>query len=133
MHPYHHEGLQWAEELAACTDEELVARHNQAVGLRCFGLARQMYLGCLMQEILSRSFDSSVLFERDADGKVTAYQLSSKVEIRNADGRRALVGGPDAASRPSVGKKSFHPPLPIAFQPPTMICHDLGNPPRPSN
>jgi hypothetical protein len=81
MHPYHQEGIQWAQELAECSDDELVSRHNQSVGIRCFGVARQMYLGCLERELLTRDFDSSVLFERDDDGKVAAYRLSAKVMI----------------------------------------------------
>jgi hypothetical protein len=91
MHPYHKEGLQWARELAECSDEELVSRHNQQVGLRCYGFGRQMYLGCLERELLARDFDSSILFERDADGKVTAYRLSASVTISNREGQRALA------------------------------------------
>lgn len=86
MHPYHKEGLKWKKQMAECSDEELISRHNHSVGLRCFGYARQMYLGCLEREILSRDFDSSILFERDADGKVTDYRLSFKVEIMEIDG-----------------------------------------------
>lgn len=92
MHPYHKEGLQWARELSECSDEELISRHNQQVGLRCFGYARQMYLGCLKRELLARDFDSSILFESDSDGKVTVYRLSSRVAILYCDGRRAIVG-----------------------------------------
>jgi hypothetical protein len=94
MHPYHKEGLQWEKELAECPDEELVSIHNPSVGLRCFGYARQMYLGCLERELLARTFDSSILCERDADGKVTAYRLSFKVEIMEIDGHRILVSKP---------------------------------------
>lgn len=88
MHPYHQEGLHWKNELAACSDEELVSRHNQAVGLRCFGLARQMYLGCLEREILAREFDSSILF---AHGKDATCRLAFKARIVNNHGVRALA------------------------------------------
>lgn len=95
MHPYHKEGLQWEKLLTECSDEEMVSRHNQSVELRCFGYARQMYLGCLERELLARDFDSSILFERDSDGKITAYQLSFKVEIMEIGGRLILVSKPN--------------------------------------
>jgi hypothetical protein len=91
MRPYHTEGLRWAKELTECSDEGLISRHNQSVGLRCFGYARQMYLGCLERELLARDFDSSVLFERDSDDKVTSYRLSFKIEILKIKGRGVLV------------------------------------------
>lgn len=95
MHPYHKEGLKWEKQLAECSDKELISRHDQSVGLRCFGYARQMYLGCLEREMLARDFDSSILFERDADGKVTAYRLSFKVEIMEIGGHRILASKPN--------------------------------------
>ena len=94
MHPYHKEGLEWEMELAGLSDEQLVSRHNQSVGLRCFGLARQMYLRCLEREILSRDFDSSILFERGDSEKTTVYRLSFKVTIRETGDRRILVAAP---------------------------------------
>ena len=99
MHPHHKEGLQWSRDLSECSDEELVSRHNQSVGQRCYGVARQVYLGCLERELLARNFDSSVLFERNSDGKVTAYRLSAKVVISEIDGHRFLVAEPDQTER----------------------------------
>jgi hypothetical protein len=95
MRPYHTEGLQWTKELTECSDEELISRHNQSVGLRCFGYARQMYLGCLERELLARAFDSSILFERDDGGKVISYRLSLKVGIMEIGDRRILVSKPN--------------------------------------
>jgi len=55
-----------------------------------------MYLGCLERELLVRNFDSSILFERDDDGKVAAYRLSAKVMISLMDGRLILITNPSA-------------------------------------
>ena len=134
MHPYHKEGLQWEMELAGLSDEQLVSRHNQSVGLRCFGLARQMVLRCLEREILSRDFDSSLLFERDASGKLAAYRLSFRLTIRETADRRILVEAP--CTVPSGDRfennHSSNPAHPI-IPPPTQINHhhDHPNPPSP--
>ena len=94
MHPYHNEGLEWAKTLANCSDQELVDRHNSQVRMRFYGFARQMYLGCLREELLARDFDSSILFERDNITGLLNYRLSFKVEISERDGRRVLVATP---------------------------------------
>lgn len=91
MHPYHDQGIKWSLWLSSLSDEELIEKHNTAVGGRYFGLARQMYLGCLQHELLSRNFESSILFNRDSNGKVTSYSLAVKVEIREIDGAKVLI------------------------------------------
>jgi hypothetical protein len=91
MHPYHKEGLEWAKTLANCSDQELVDRHNSQVRMRCYGFARQMYMGCLQKELLARDFDSSILFERDNITGLLSYITAFKVEISERNGRRILV------------------------------------------
>ena len=104
MSPYHKERLEWEKELAACSDEELISKHNHSVDLRCFGFARQIYLGCLERELLARSFDSCILFERDDAGQVTKYRLPFEVEIMEIGGRRVLV--PKAKKREESARAS---------------------------
>ena len=91
MHPYYKERQVWQVKMAACSDEDLVAMHNDAVGLRCFGLGRQVYLGCLERELIARDFDSGILINRDVDGKVVSYRLAFKAMIVEINGSRSLV------------------------------------------
>lgn len=73
-----------------------------SVGLRYFGLARQMYLSCLQHEISNRSFDSSMLFERDSDGINKSYSLAMRVKIQEIDGIRVLIPTALAESKPTT-------------------------------
>ena len=91
MHPYAKEGEEWARSLAALSDEELVAKHNGQVRLRCFGLGRAMSMRCLMEEILSRDFDSEVLFERDKSGEISSYKTGFRVGLKKEQRRSYLV------------------------------------------
>ena len=91
MHPYAKEGEEYARCLAACSDEELVAKHNGQVRLRCFGLGRAMSMRCLMEEILSRDFDSEVLFKRDENGKISSYRTGFRVGLKKEQGSSFLV------------------------------------------
>jgi len=73
----------FAAELAALSDEQLVARFNSLVGNRAWGNARAYFLHCLRSELHLRSVDSTCI--------VNSNGLRPGKMVRLADGKLHLA------------------------------------------
>jgi len=73
----------WAKELKVQTDEEIIKTFNGMAGKKYGGPAANAHRSTLGQEILSRSFDSSLLFELHPDGSIKTICFAKKVKLVN--------------------------------------------------
>lgn len=65
-------------QLASSTPQELVCMFNQAVGLRCFGIARSGYLWALRHHLVRSGIDVENI---TTDGVV--WSFAHQVELKN--------------------------------------------------
>ena len=71
----------WIFEFSALSDEALIEKFNKGAGLKYWGVGRSRYTRCLENEILDRTFNSEVLFERNSSGNVITFKLGKKVRL----------------------------------------------------
>ena len=69
----------WEAMLANQTDQQLVETYNHEIKLRVWGTARMWYLQYLKNEILTRNWDSGLLFSEDKN----TFSLAKPVVLEN--------------------------------------------------
>ena len=77
------EGDDWSNQLSLLNDGALIAAYNKETRIRSWTSSRAEYLSCLQQAILSRDFNSDLLFTKDATGNVLRFSLANPVTLRN--------------------------------------------------
>ena len=68
-------------QYSAYSDTELIQSFNGGVRIKAWGFYRAAQVDSLREEILRRDFDSSILFDKEDDGKVISFKLSHKVVL----------------------------------------------------
>ena len=71
----------WQERLAALSNQELVETYNREVLCNGWGTSRGYYLICLQKEIEQRSFDDSIVLNRNVKGEVESFSLAYPVTL----------------------------------------------------
>lgn len=71
----------WHTRLSLLNDEALIAAYNKETLIKSWTSSRAVYLSCLKKALLSRNFDSTILFTKDADGKVLTFSLAKPVSL----------------------------------------------------
>lgn len=79
--PYAADVALWTLSFFNLTDEELIQTLNNETQKKGWVQARGFYNDCLKKEIRNRSFNSDILFDFDADGRIVAFNIGKKVAL----------------------------------------------------
>ena len=76
------------KDLEPLSDDAIIARFNQSVGLRAFGMARQGYLRALRASLDERKIDYSAVGDDQTLRFDRKVRLVGKAALRQAQGPR---------------------------------------------
>jgi hypothetical protein len=71
----------WQEQLNALCDQDLVDTYNREVLCKGWGTSRGYYLICLQKAMEQRSFDASIVLNRNEKGEVESFSLAYPVTL----------------------------------------------------